>query len=120
MRNAASALGILGGLIAILIGVAAYGYTEVIYRWGEVPDWAELPANVDRVRAMSLIAPILGVVGGAVAQDRPIWGGLLLLAASSGLYWAFGLGLFTLFPIILCGLGGVLALLSPRRRPIDG
>lgn len=113
MRNAASVLGLIGGLIALVVGFAAYGYTELLYRWGEIPNWAELPENADRVRGTSVIAPLLALVGGAIAQNRALAGGGLLLVAAGALYWAFGLGVFTIFPIAMCGLGGVLAILSP-------
>ena len=114
MRNAASALGILGGLFALLIGVSTFGYTEVLYRFGEVPDWAELPDNAAQLRAVSVLAPILAIAGGATARDRALWAGLMLLAAAGSLYWAFGFGAFTIFPITMCGLGGLLTILSPQ------
>lgn len=116
MRNAATVLGTLGGFLALLIGVSVFGYTEVLYRWGEVPDWAELPANTDRIRGAGVIAPILGLVGGAMAKERPRIAGALLLAAAGLLYWAFGFGFAVIFPITMCALAGVLALTAPRDR----
>lgn len=113
MRNAASVLGMIGGLIALMVGFTAYGYTEVLYRWGEIPNWAELPQNADRVRGISVLAPLLALVGGATAQNRALLGGSFLLVSAATLYWAFGFGVFTIFPITMCALGGVLAILSP-------
>lgn len=115
MRNAAASLGLIGGILALLMGMVSFGYTEAVYRWGEVPDLAELPRNVDAVRAMSVLAPLMAIAGAAMARYRALWGGLLLGAAAAGLYWAFGIGFFSIFPVSLCALAAILALLA--RRP---
>jgi hypothetical protein len=49
-----------------------------------------------------------------MARARALWGGILLLVASVGLYHAFGIGVFTVFPLAFCGLAGVLALAAGR------
>ena len=115
MRNAAAALGFLGGLLALLMGMVSFGYTEALYRLGEWPDLAELPDNVDQVRAMSVIAPLLAIAGAGMARSRALWGGLALGAAAAGLYWAFGIGAFSIFPVTMCALASILALAA--RRP---
>ena len=115
MRNAAAALGLIGGLLALLMGMVSFGYTEAIYRWGEVPDFAELPERVDAIRATSVIAPLLAIAGAAMAPTRALWGGLAMGAAAVGMYWAFGLGFFSIFPISMCALAAILALAA--RRP---
>ncbi len=115
MRNAAAALGLLGGILALMMGIVSFGYTEALYRWGELPDLAELPDNVDQVRAMSVIAPLLAIAGAAMARSRALWGGVLLAAAAAGLYWAFGIGFFSIFPVSMCALASMLALFA--RRP---
>lgn len=114
MRNAAAALGLIGGLIALLMGIVSFGYTEAIYRWGEWPDIAELPDNVDVLRAMSVIAPLLAIMGAAMAKYRALWGGLALGAAAIGLYWAFGIGFVSIFPVSMCALAAILALAAGR------
>lgn len=114
MRSAAMVLGTIGGLLMLVVGFVAFGYTEVIYRWGEVPNWMELPENVDALRGASLLAPVLAIAGAAMARHRALLGGVLLLISAGGLYWAFGFGLFTMFPIAMCGLAGVLAVTAGR------
>ncbi|MBT8413327.1 MAG: hypothetical protein KJO30_03265 [Boseongicola sp.] len=114
MRNAAAALGLIGGLLALLMGLVSFGYTEAIYRWGEVPDFAEMPANVDAIRAMSVLAPLLAIAGAAMAPTRALWGGIALAVAAGGLYWAFGIGFFSIFPVTMCGLAAILALAAGR------
>lgn len=114
MRNAAAALGLIGGLLALLLGLISFGYTEAIYRWGEWPGVAELPGNVDAVRAMSVLAPLLAIAGAAMAKYRALWAGLMLGGAAAGLYWAFGIGFFSIFPVSMCTLASILALAAGR------
>ena len=114
MRNAAAALGIIGGLLALFMGIISFGYTEALYRWGEWPDLAELPENVDTVRAMSVIAPLLAIAGAAMAKYRALWGGIALAISAVGLYWAFGIGFFSIFPISMIALAAILALAAGR------
>lgn len=114
MRNAAAALGLIGGLLALLMGMVSFGYTEALYTWGEWPDLAELPENVDTVRAMSVIAPLLAIAGAAMAKYRALWGGIALAISAVGLYWAFGIGFFSIFPISMIALAAILALAAGR------
>jgi len=114
MRNAAAALGLIGGLLALLMGIVSFGYTEAIYRWGEWPNIAELPENVDAVRAMSVIAPLLAIAGASMAKYRALWGGIAMAISAGGLFWAFGIGFFSIFPISMIALAAVLALAAGR------
>lgn len=115
MRNAALTLGVIGGIIGMIVGFFSYGYTEFVAWIGEVPDVAPRVENVERIRAVSLLSPLLAIAGGAMARSQAIAGGLLMLVSAAGMYWAFGFGVFTMFPIAMCGLGGVLALAA--RQP---
>ncbi len=117
MRNAALVLGIIAGIWGMLVGFFGYGYTELIDRFGEVPDLAEQVAHPQRVRILGVLAPILAIAGGAMARSLAQVGGVLLLASAGGMYWAFGWGVFTMFPIAMAGLGGVLALAARKPDP---
>jgi len=117
MRNAALILGIIGGIIGMIVGFFGYGYTEVIDRFGAIPDIAEQVDNVARIRAIALLAPILAIAGGGMARAQAFPGGLLMLASSVGMYWGFGFNAFTMFPIAMTGLGGLLAVLARRPDP---
>lgn len=114
MRNAALVLGIIGGLLALLVGFFSFGYTEVAAHHAEVEEIFGPIANRDLIRAVSFLAPILAIAGGAMAKVRALWGGGLLIVAAAGLYLAFGFGVFTMFPIGFCLLGGVLALAAGK------
>ncbi|SFI52173.1 hypothetical protein [Celeribacter neptunius] len=114
MRNAALVLGILGGVIAMAIGFFSYGYTEAIDRLGEVEGLFEQVGNVDLIRLTSFLAPILAIAGGAMARARALWGGVLMLLAAGLMYNGFGFNVFTMFPLGLCLLGGILAVAAGK------
>ena len=110
MRNAALTLGLIGGIIGMFVGVFSYGYTEFIEWFGEVPDIAEQVDNVQLIRALALLSPLLAIAGGAMARSNARVGGGLMILSAAGMFFGFGFGAFTMFPIALCALGGVLAL----------
>lgn len=114
MRNAALVLGIIAGVIGMIVGFFGFGYVELIDQYGELEGLAEQVENVELVRTMSLLSPILAIAGGAMAKVRALWGGLLLLASAGGMYWAFGFNVFTMFPIAFAGLAGVLAVAAGK------
>jgi hypothetical protein len=114
MRNAALVLGIIGGLMAMLVGFFSYGYTEAIERYGEIEGLFEQVANMEVIRAASFLSPLLAIAGGAMAKVRALWGGVLLLLSAGGMYYAFGFNVFTMFPIGFCLVGGLLALAAGK------
>ena len=117
MRSAAMVLGLIGGILAILVGFFSYGYTEFVNWWGEVPDMVEQVENVDRIRSISLLAPILAIAGGAMARSQAMVAGVAMLLSAAGMYWGFGFNAFTMFPIAMAGLGGILALAARQPDP---
>lgn len=114
MRNAASTLGVIGGIIAMIVGFFSYGYTEMIGRYGEIEGLAHQLTNVELIRAAAVLSPLLAIAGGAMAKSRALWGGLLLLLACGLMYVAYGFNVGTMFPIAFTGLGGLLALLAGK------
>jgi hypothetical protein len=114
MRNAALVLGIIAGIFGMIVGFFGYGYTEAIAHFGEIDGIAEQVENVDQVRLMAVLAPMLAIAGGAMARARALWGGLLLLGSAAGMYAGFGFNVFTLFPICFAALGGVLAVAAGK------
>ena len=114
MRNAALTLGVIAGVFGMIVGFFSYGYTVAIQEFGEIEGLAEQVANVNLIRSMAVIAPILAIAGGAMARSRALWGGILLLFSAAGMYYAFGIGLFTIFPITFAMVAGVLAIAAGK------
>jgi len=103
MRNAALMLGIIGGIVGMIIGFFSYGYTELV-DWAsselgdDKPEILKQVENVWLIRSVSLLAPLLAI-------------------GSGGMYYAFGFNVFTMFPIAMCALGGILALAAKEPDP---
>lgn len=121
MKNAALVLGVIGGAIGMIVGFFAYGWVE-LGSWlsgltgGETDELMGPGEDEGRIRLVSLFAPILGIAGGAMSQLRPLGGALMMLASAGGMYWGFGFGVFTMFPIAMCLIGGVLGLMGLLTR----
>ena len=91
-----------------------YGYVTFIDSYGEIPDLARQVETPGLFRAVAVVSPLLAIAGGAMARSRALWGGVLMLMSAVGIYYAFGFGVFTMFPIVFCGLGGVLAIAAGK------
>ncbi|MCC5964155.1 MAG: hypothetical protein JJU09_13615 [Rhodobacteraceae bacterium] len=117
MRNAALTLGLIGGLWGMLVGFFSFGYTDLLIRYPELAEITGGVGNMALIRSMSLIAPVMAIAGAAMARSSNLIGGALLLASSAGMWLSFGFGVFTMFPIAMCGLAGVLALLARQPDP---
>lgn len=114
MRNAALVLGLIGGVLAMIVGFFVYGYVEFIDWFGEVPDLARQVPDPQLKKTVSFLAPIVAIAGAAMARARALWGGILMLAAAAGIYHGLGFGVFTMFPIACLGLAGLLALAAGK------
>ncbi|MBR9762244.1 MAG: hypothetical protein GYB53_01555 [Rhodobacteraceae bacterium] len=114
MRNAALILGLIGGLMALVVGFAGYGYTEAIRAYGEVDGLFRQVANVEALRTAALLSPILAIAGAGMARARALWGGALMLGSAGVFYMGFGVTVFTLFPMAFIAIAGLLALAAGR------
>ena len=114
MRNAALVLGVIAGIAGMIVGFFSFGYITAVETFGEIDGLAEQVANVDLVRVTSVVAPMLALAGGAMAKDRALWGGILLMLSAAGMYYAFGFNVFTMFPITFAGVAGLLALAAGK------
>ncbi|GLQ34102.1 hypothetical protein GCM10007939_03850 [Amylibacter marinus] len=113
MRNTALILGIISGLWGMVVGFFAFGYTVLVDSVGEkAPDLLTQVDDVEKIRVFSLIAPVLALVGGGMVHARPTWSGPLLLLSAAGMLYAFEWRFWTMFPITLCAIAGILAFLA--------
>lgn len=115
LRNAALTLGLIGGILAMIVGFFGYGYTVFVDQNGEIGKLATQVNHPLVIKTASFLAPILAIAGAAMARSQNIPGGILMLASCVAMWFAFGFGVFTMFPIAMCGLGGILALAA--RQP---
>jgi len=121
MRNAAMVLGLIGGIVGMIVGFFGYGFAEI---WSWLADQMQSvesqtglavgegvgdPEEPWITRALALVSPILGITGGAMATGSRGPAAVLMAASSAGMFWGFGFGVFTMFPIAMCGVGAVLA-----------
>lgn len=118
MKTAALVLGILGGVLGMAVGFFVYGYIAFVDWFGTTVEAGVLDQadNPERLKLIGVIAPILAIAGGAMAQMRPLWAAGCLVLATAGMAWAFGFGLFTVFPIAMTGLAALFALLGRAAR----
>ncbi|GHC12826.1 hypothetical protein GCM10007291_07710 [Gemmobacter nanjingensis] len=114
MRNAALVLGLIGGIFAMIVGFFSFGYTEVVQNHAEVGRMFGQFENAQTIRIASFLAPLLAIAGGAMARARALWGGILMLLSAGLIYLAFGFGVFTMFPIGFCLVGGLLAVAAGK------
>ncbi len=114
MRNAAMVLGIIAGLIGMIVGFFGYGLVELVDRFGEIEGIVEQAENPELIQFASIVAPLLAIVGGAMSHARALVGGVLLLLSAAGMYYAFGFGVFTMFPIAFAGVAGILGLAAGK------
>ena len=114
MRNAASVLGLIGGLIGIVVGLFGFGYAELSERHSEVGEIFGFLENPGFIRFASFIAPLLAIAGGAMAKARALWGGILMLISAGLMYYSFGFNVFTMFPIGFVAVGGILAIAAGK------
>ncbi|MBE0553895.1 MAG: hypothetical protein IH625_09410 [Rhodobacteraceae bacterium] len=117
MRNAALVLGIIGGIWAMFVGFFGFGYAEFVENNGEVGDLLTQFDHPLAIKISSFLAPVLAIAGAAMARSVNKAAGILMLAASAAILLAFGFNVFTMFPIAMCGLGGILALAAKQPDP---
>ncbi|MEM1276307.1 MAG: hypothetical protein AAGH74_07265 [Pseudomonadota bacterium] len=116
MRTAALVLGIIGGIVGMMVGFVGYGWAELgawfVTETGVGQEYLGTEQEQQQAKLIGLGAPILAIAGGAMAGSQPLGAAVLMAAAAYGIYHGFGFGLFTMFPIAMCALGAVLALIG--------
>ena len=113
MRNAAAVLGIIAGVIGMFVGLFGYGWTSLVAENPEVGEFWNFDSP-GFVRAVSVIGPVLAIAGGAMAKMRALWGGILLAVSALLMWQAFSFNVATMFPIVMAGLGGLLAIAAGK------
>jgi hypothetical protein len=125
MRNAALFLGVIGGIVGMVVGFFAYGFAALGEMWEVFSDVAREAGAASVVedpmtaKLVGLIAPIVAIAGGAIAPSRPAVASILLVLSAVGMYWGFDFNVFTMFPIAMSAVAGLLALGGALTAPIQ-
>jgi len=100
MKTGSAVLGILGGALALVIGVLSYFL-------GDLGQTLGIEGSVTR-QVLSLALPIAALVGGGVAPQS----GLLMAASAAGILIVLEIGVFSLITAIPIGIGALLAFIG--------
>lgn len=114
MRNAAAVLGIIAGVIGMFVGLFGYGWSSLVEREPDVGAIFGAFDNPGFIKFVSIAAPTLAIAGGAMAKIRALWGGVLLIVSAILMQQAFAFNAATMFPIVMAGLGGILAIAAGK------
>ena len=124
MRNAALFLGLIGGLVGMIVGFFGYGFAVLGELWSGFGEAAgeigvgEIVEDPLVTKIISIAAPILAIAGAAMARSRPAVAAILLTVSTLGMYYGFDFNVFTMFPIGMCGLAAVFALMGALLKPV--
>jgi hypothetical protein len=108
-RAVATLLGVVGGLLVALSGLASFVGT--LLREGARVSWSAVAPSL----VLGIVAGVLGVVLMIVARPRIFWGsgrslttGILLIAIAGGTWIILGGGLLLLAGVLLALLAGLI------------
>lgn len=104
MKTGSAVLGILGGAIALIIGVISFFV-------GDLGQALGIQGSVAR-QVISLALPIAALVGGGIAPRSGLLGGLLMLASAVGILIVLDIGVLSLITAIPIGIGALLAFIG--------
>jgi len=108
MKIGATVTGVLGGLTGLAIGI--YGVLLGGLTIGTGGD-------IGNLKAVSVIVPLIGIVGGGIAMASPLIGGLLLLISAASVLAMLGISYVSMVPVVLMLVGGGLALWEADYEP---
>jgi hypothetical protein len=101
-------LGIIGGVFAVLVGLLLYTGAQLL---GEVG-----VRGLGGIKALCIIVPIIGLVGGAIVKTQTAVGSVLMLLAAVLGVVLIGFNVFSLLPGIFLFLGGLLGLFGLQEQ----
>ncbi|MFW6380801.1 MAG: hypothetical protein ACOC0Y_02050, partial [Spirochaetota bacterium] len=104
MKTGSAILGILGGAIALVIGVISFFV-------GDLGGQLGVEGSVVR-QVLSIGLPIAALIGGGIAPKSGVLGGLLMAGSAAGILIVLEIGVLSLITAIPIGIGAVLALIG--------
>ena len=105
-------LGIIGGVIALLIGAVGYSASSTLGSLSSGVGYAEGASSMQFYSMMAIVLPIAGIVGGGIVNKNAGLGAGLMAVSALGILWVFGIGMFSLVPAILLGIGALIVVMN--------
>lgn len=104
MKTGASILGIVGGAIALIIGVISFFV-------GDLGQTLGIQGSLTR-QVLSIGLPVAALLGGGIAPKSGVVGGVLMAVGAVGILLVLEIGVVSLITAIPIGIGAILALLG--------
>ncbi len=102
MRSGAMAVGIIGGIFALFIGLLGFTIGQI--------GGASGADGAAAVQALSLGVPVAAIVGAAVVKSKPAFGGILMIASAVTFLVVLQVHILSLLPAVPLAIAGVLGL----------
>ena len=97
-------IGIIGGTIALIIGVISFFI-------GDLASAIGIEGVMIR-QVLSLALPVLALIGGGISSKNGLVGGIFLLISAAGIVWILDFGLILLITSIPIGIGAILSFMG--------
>lgn len=110
--KAGGILGMIGGVIALLVGVLGHKATGMLGWMASGVGYAEGAGSMQYYGVMSLGLPIIGLVGAGLSFQQGKLGAALMALSAVGILYVFGAGALALICAILLGIGAGLAFID--------
>lgn len=108
-------LGIIGAVISLLVGAVGYSASSTLGSWASAVEYQEGAASMQFYAIMSIVLPIVGLVGSGITSKNAKLGAALMGVSAVGILWAFGIGIFSIICSVLLGVGSVLVFLDSEK-----
>jgi hypothetical protein len=105
MKTASMVLGIVGGILALLLGLVGYTLGQI---------GSGMEATV--LRIVSLALPVLALIGASIVKTRSGPGGITMIVVAAAMFLLLGVNFASLLPGLPLAVAGVLGVLGERER----
>ena len=108
MAKTGMVLGVIGGIIALLVGAVGYGLAGVGGSLTEFVGDEQSTALMAFYQFASLGLPVAALVGSGLVARSPALGAGIMAVSAVGIVIVFGFGFLSLVPVVLLGIGAAM------------
>lgn len=112
MTKTGMILGIIGGVIALLVGAVGYGMSSLGGSLSSSIEYQEGASLMAFYQLASLGLPVAALVGSGLVTRYPEVGAGVMGVSALGMVFVFGFGFFSMIPVVLLGVGAVLVVME--------